>query len=501
MPGGPVAAGDGFSGPGNRFLAYSLAGFAGFGGILFGYDTGVINGIQTMDAFLETFGTLEHGKMVLTTSNQSLVVSILSAGTFFGALLAGPCADRLGRRWGIVASSVLFMLGVGLQLVTHWGVFVTGRVICGLGVGLISCLAPMYQGETCPKAIRGFVIGLYQWCITFGILLAAIINNFMAQRKGDSGWKIVIALQFIWASILIGGMCYLPETPRHLSLKGRDEAAKNSLSRLTGLHGDDLEAEYAIMLEGLQGEAALGASSYKELFSRGPDRMWLRTFTGIGIQAFQQLTGINFIFYYGTTFFKQSGIQDPFIISIVTNVVNVVSTIPGILVIDRVGRRKMLLTGAIAMCICEYIVAAVGMTVCAEVFPSRLRAKGMSLSIASNWLWNFGIGYATPYLVNKSTPEVKTAGLGVKVFLIWGTTCMGCVLFTYLCVAETKGLSLEQVDELYRNSSIVRSNQYRKVILAQSGAHKAGDVESPAYVFGRDVKVGEEDMLEDVSKE
>ncbi|KAJ9090948.1 hypothetical protein QFC20_007778 [Naganishia adeliensis] len=542
MPGGPVAAGDGFSGPGNKFLAYSLAGFAGFGGILFGYDTGVINGIQTMDAFLETFGTLENGKRVLTTSNQSLVVSILSAGTFFGALLAGPCADRLGRRWGIVASSVLFMLGVGLQLVTNWGVFVTGRVICGLGVGLISCLAPMYQGETCPKAIRGLVIGLYQWCITIGILLAAIINNFMAERKDNSGWKIVIALQFIWAAILIGGMCYLPETPRHLSLKGRHAAAKHSLSRLTGLHGDELEAQYAVMLEGLEAEAAMGASSYKELFSRGPDRMWLRTFTGIAIQAFQQLTGINFIFYYGTTFFKQSGIKDPFIISIVTNVVNVVnvvSTIPGILVIDRIGRRKMLLTGAIAMCICEYIVAAVGMTqggenadgsvnltahrvliafvciyiaffascwgpipwsVCAEVFPSRLRARGMSLSVASNWLWNFGIGYATPYLVNKSTSEVKTAGLGVKVFLIWGTTCMGCVLFTYFCVAETKGLSLEQVDELYRNSSIVRSNQYRQVILAQSDTHR-GDVESPAYIAGRDAKVGEEEMFEDVGKE
>ncbi|KAJ9121995.1 hypothetical protein QFC24_004578 [Naganishia onofrii] len=497
MAGGPVSAGGGFSGSGSKFLTFALAAFAGFGGILFGYDTGVINGIQGMEAWLDVFGTDVDGKKVLTTSAQSLVVSILSAGTFFGALLAGPCADLLGRRMGIIASSVLFSLGVGLQLITNWGAFITGRVICGLGVGLISCLAPMYQGETCPKKIRGLVIGLYQWCITIGILLAAIVNNFMEKRQGNSGWRIVIALQFAWAAILITGMLFLVETPRYLSVKGRHDAAKHSLSRLTGLHGDELEVEYAVLREGLEAEAAQGAASYKELFSRGPDRMWLRTFTGIAIQGFQQLTGINFIFYFGTTFFKQSGIDDPFVISIVTNVVNVVSTIPGILVIDRLGRRKMLLAGAVVMCVCEYIVAAVGMTV---IFPSRLRAKGMSLSVASNWLWNFGIGYATPYLVNKSTPEIKTAGLGVKVFLIWGSTCMGCVLFTYFFVAETKALSLEQVDELYRHSSIIRSNQYRQVILAQQAQHAIDNVVTAPYMTDRDAKFGEDEMVEVSSK-
>ncbi|KAJ9096824.1 hypothetical protein QFC21_005095 [Naganishia friedmannii] len=549
MPGGPVSAGGGFSGSGSKVLTFGLAAFAGFGGILFG-------GIQGMEAWLEVFGTTVDGKKVLTTSSQSLVVSILSAGTFFGALLAGPCADLLGRRMGIIASCVLFSLGVGLQLVTNWGAFITGRVICGLGVGLISCLAPMYQGETCPRNIRGLVIGLYQWCITIGILVAAIVNNFMEKRQGNSGWRIVIALQFAWAAILITGMFFLVETPRYLSVKGRHDAAKHSLSRLTGLYGDELEVEYAVLREGLEAEAAQGAASYKELFSRGPDRMWLRTFTGIAIQGFQQLTGINFIFYFGTTFFKQSGIDDPFVISIVTNVVNVVSTIPGILIIDRLGRRKMLLAGAVVMCVCEYIVAAVGMTqggenadgsvnltaqrvliafVCiyiaafastwgpipwtrpvlrrliraridmvafesSAVFPSRLRAKGMSLSVASNWLWNFGIGYATPYLVNKSTPEIKTAGLGVKVFLIWGSTCMGCVLFTYFFVMEAKSLSLEQVDELYRNSSAIRSNQYRQVILAQHARHATDSVVTAPYMADRDAKLGEDELLEVSSK-
>jgi sugar porter (SP) family MFS transporter len=459
-----------------------------------------------MDAWVEVFGTVIDGKKVLTTNNQSLVVSILSAGTFFGALLAGPCGDALGRRWGIVAACAVFCVGIGLQLSLNWAAFVVGRVIAGLGVGLISCLAPMYQSETSPKAWRGLVMGLYQWSITIGILLSSIVNNFMSTRTDNSGWMSVISIQFAWAAIMVGGMIYLPETPRHLCTKGRHDRAKAALARITALSGEELEQEYQILREGLEAEAPVTASSYRELFSRGEQRMWLRTLTGVLIQACQQLTGINFIFYFGTVFFKSSGVSNPFVISIITNVVNVVCTIPGILVIDKIGRRSLLFWAAIAMSVCEFIVAAVGMTegqvaadgtvnlvaqrvliaficlyiaafaafwgpipwvVCAEVFPSRLRAKGMSLAVASNWLWNFAIGYATPYLVNKSTPEMKTAGLGVKVFLIWGSTCAGCALFTFFFVAETKGLSLEQVDELYKNSSIVRSNAYRKVILAQ----------------------------------
>jgi sugar porter (SP) family MFS transporter len=451
----------------------------------------------------------------------------------------------------MIASCVVFSLGVGVSGLTHmrssdalaltsqlqlsssWAAFVFGRVVAGLGVGLISCLSPMYQSETSPAAWRGLVIGLYQWSITIGILLAAIVNNSMATKTDDSGWRIVIALQFVWAGILIAGMFWLPETPRHLALKGKDEAAKASLRRITALDSDDLETEYQILLEGLSAEAALGTSSYKDLFTGGPERMWMRTLTGTLIQAMQQLTGINFIFYYGTTFFKQSGISDPFVISIVTNVVNVVMTLPGIFSIDRAGRRPMLLFGAIGMCVCEYIVAGVGMAVgsdnlaaqrvliafvciyiaffastwgpipwcvCAEVFPSRLRAKGMSLSVASNWLWNFGIGYATPYLVNASTPEVKTAGLGVKVFLIWGSTCLACIAFTYLLVAETKGLTLEEVDELYRNSSIVRSNAYRKKLLAAHADHQQDVHARIAETHGQDAiqTATEDEIKEDI---
>ncbi len=204
----------------------------------------------------------------------------------------------------------------------------------------------------------------------------------------------------------------------------------------------------------------------------------------------------SFIFYYGTTFFKNSGISDPFLITVVTNVVNVGMTVPGMWAIEKVGRRHLLLIGAAGMLVCEYLIAVIGVTistsniagqrvlialvciyialfastwgpiawvVTGEIFPLNIRAKAMSLSVASNWLWNFGIGYATPYLVN---PGKGHADLGVKVFFIWGSTCLGCLIFTYFCVPETKGLSLEQIDIMYANTTPIHSVSYRKTLLA-----------------------------------
>jgi len=192
-----------------------------------------------------------------------------------------------------------------------------------------------------------------------------------------------------------------------------------------------------------------------------------------------------------TTFFQNSGIRNPFIITIATNVVNVGMTVPGILAVDRAGRRKLLLIGAAGMMICEYIVAIVGVTVSStniagqhvliafvciyiaffastwgpiawvvigEIFPLNIRGKAMSMSAASNWFWNFVIGFATPYMVDSLPGD---AHLGSKVFFIWGTTCLGCLLFTYFFIPETKGLSLEQVDILYQNTTPIRSSRYR----------------------------------------
>jgi len=368
-----------------------------------------------------------------------------------------------------------------------------------VSVSAFSTLVPMYQSECAPKWIRGAVVGLYQWGITFGILFAAIFNNATKNRPNHSSYRIPIAIQFIWAAILAFGMFLLPESPRWLIKKHRDADAAHALSRLTSLHPEDPEvtAELDEIRLNLKHEEALGESSYLVCFRSSDNRILFRTLTGIFIQAWQQLTGINFIFYYGTTFFTNAGIKNPFLISIATSTVNVGMTLPGIWGVERFGRRRLLLVGAVGMTICEFIIAIVGSTTSAsnqsaqsaevafvciyiaffastwgpiawvvtgEIFPLNIRAKAMSLSVASNWLWNFGIGYATPYLVD---PGAGNADLGTKVFYIWGSTCLGCVIFAYFCIPETKGLSLEQIDLLYRNVAPVHSVSFRKRLVAE----------------------------------
>ena len=298
--------------------------------------------------------------------------------------------------------------------------------------------------------------------------------------------------------------------------KHRDAEAARSLSRLTSLSVDDPEvtAELDEIRLHLKREEELGKGSYMDCFRASDNRILLRTLTGIFIQAWQQLTGVNFIFYFGTTFFTNAGIKNPFLISIATSTVNVGMTLPGIWGVERFGRRSLLLVGAIGMTICEFIIAIVGSTtkasnqsaqsvsvafvciyiaffastwgpvtwvVTGEIFPLKIRAKAMSLSVASNWLWNFAIAYCSmffslscfyhvlmpsiaPYLVDSGPGNLD---LGTNVFYIWGSTCFGCIVFAYFCIPETKGLSLEQIDLLYRNVAPVNSVSFRKRLLAE----------------------------------
>ncbi|KIP08805.1 hypothetical protein PHLGIDRAFT_87669 [Phlebiopsis gigantea 11061_1 CR5-6] len=507
MAGGPIASGPGLGANAgkNKFSGILMVSFAAFAGILFGYDTGTIAGITAMKDWLRLFGEpstdlVNHPTgYAITSSQQSLVTSILSAGTFFGALAGASIADRVGRRGGVFIATAVFSAGVALQTGCHqWAAFVVGRVLAGLGVGLISTLIPMYQSECAPKWIRGAVVSGYQWAITIGLLLASVINNATKDRDDHSAWRIPTGIQLIWAFILTVGMLWLPESPRFLIKQGRDADAAKALSRLTALDPSDPEVEVELndIRANLREEQELGESSYADCFKASHNKIALRTLSGIFIQAWQQLTGINFIFYYGTSFFTHAGIKNPFLTQVATGVVNVFMTIPGMWGIERFGRRPLLIWGAVVMCICEYLVAIIGVTisvqnssgqkalvalvciyiaafactwgpiawvVIGEIYPLNVRAKAMSLAAASNWLWNFGIGYATPYLVNTGPGN---AGLEVKVFFIWGSTCACCVIFSYFCIPETKGLSLEQIDLLYQNSTPITSTRYRRELIA-----------------------------------
>jgi len=310
------------------------------------------------------------------------------------------------------------------------------------------------------------------------LLIAAIVDNATKDRNDTGSYRIPIAVQFAWVIILVAGLVFLPETPRYLIKKGQPEKAARALSRLRRLPADHpgLVEELAEIVANHEYELTLGKATYIDCFK---GNLGIRLATGCGLQALQQLTGVNFIFYYGTSYFTNSGIQNPFTITLITSCINVASTFPGLYLVESWGRRPLLMMGAIGMCVCQFIVAITGTVagtenlaaqkaliaficiyifffasswgpcawvVTGEIFPLKVRAKSLSMTTASNWLLNWAIAYSTPYIVGTGPGD---ANLGSKVFFIWGGCCFICIAFIYFMVYETKGLALEQVDELY----------------------------------------------------
>lgn len=339
----------------------------------------------------------------------------------------------------------------------------------------------MYQSEMAPKWIRGTLVCAYQLSITIGLLSASIINIITSHINSSASYRIPLGLQLLPALVITAGLLILPETPRFLVMKGRKEEAGISLSRLRRLditHPALIEELHEIIANH-QYELTLGDNSWKEIFV-GTPHLARRTFTGCGLQMLQQLTGINFIMYYSTTFFGGVGVNSPYTKSLIINIINVVSTFPGLIVIESWGRRKLLMIGAIGMASCQLLIASfttaagddlksvqqtilivfcslnifffasswgpVVWVVTSEIYPLKVRAKAMSISTASNWILNFGIAYSTPFMVDGGPGN---AGFGPKVFFIWGAFCVFAVFFVWFMVYETSKISLEQIDEMY----------------------------------------------------
>ena len=306
--------------------------------------------------------------------------------------------------------------------------------------------------------------------LNVGAVIAAVVDNATKNRQSHASWRIPISIQFVWAFVIAVGMIFLPESPRWLIKKGRDEDAARSLSRLTSLPPDhpDVQAELDESHLSFEQEKALGEASYLDCFRSNNNRTRFRTLTGIFLTALNQLTGISFIFYYGTVFFMSSGVQNPFEVQIACTTILAGMILPGMWGVEKFGRRRLLLVGSACMCVCQFLAGIVGVTVpttnpagskalvslacifiafyalawapvtgvlLSEIFPLNVRAKAMSLAIASGWAWNFGIGYSVPYMINK---EPGSAGLGVKVFFIWGSACAVCVAFIYFVIPEVR---------------------------------------------------------------
>ncbi|KAH6676663.1 general substrate transporter [Halenospora varia] len=488
--------------------AYLMCAFASFGGIFFGFDSGYISGVMGMNYFIHLYTGLpippaDASKEVLKAFalpawKKSLITSILSAGTFFGALIAGDLADWIGRRTTIIAGCGIFIVGVILQTAsTALGLLVAGRLIAGFGVGFVSAIIILYMSEIAPKKVRGAIVSGYQFCITIGILLAACVDYGTQNRLDTGSYRIPIAIQMLWAIILAVGLFLLPESPRYFVKKGNLEMAAKVLTRLRGEpEGSEyIQQELAEIVANHEYELSVIPQSgyfgsWMACFTGGlrkPSSNLRRTILGTSLQMMQQWTGINFIFYFGTTFFQALGtIKNPFLIGLVTTLVNVCSTPLSFWTIERFGRRTIMIVGALGMLICEFIVGIVGVTagresqhndaavqsqiafICiyifffattwgpgawvliGEIFPLPIRSRGVGLSTASNWLWNCIIAVITPYMVGTEKGE---ANMGSKVFFVWGSLCTACFVYAYILIPETKGLSLEQVDRMLEETS------------------------------------------------
>jgi len=311
---------------------------------------------------------------VISARDQSLVTSILSAGTFFGSIMAGDIADIIGRRWTIIGGSAIFCVGGVLETAsTGLGMMVAGRIIAGFGVGFISAIIILYMSEIAPKKVRGALVSGYQLFITIGILLANCVVYATENRDDSGSYRIPIAVQFLWALFLALGLFLLPESPRFYVKKGKlAEAAK----ALASVRGQPMESEY------IQDELAeIIANNEYELsvipqttYWRSWGDCWTgsltnggsnvrRTLLGVMLQMMQQLTGVNFIFYFGNVFFKSLGtIKNTFLISLITSLVNTCSTPISFYTIEKFGRRTLLIWGAAGMVVAQFIVAIVGST-------------------------------------------------------------------------------------------------------------------------------------------
>ncbi|KAF2786002.1 general substrate transporter [Melanomma pulvis-pyrius CBS 109.77] len=468
---------------------YLLCVFAAFGGILFGYDSGYISGLTGQDPGFGDSSDAYNGYLY-DTWQKSLITSILSAGTFFGALFAGSLADWIGRRSTIIAGCGVFSVGVAMQVAsTTIALLVPGRLIAGVGVGFVSAVIILYMSEVAPKAVRGAIVSGYQFCITIGLLLAAVVDQTMHDDLSSRSYRVPMAIQFLWALILAAGLFFLPESPRYHVKKDRLDAAAGALSTLRGQPVDSeyIKNELSELVASYRYEQENMQANWLDCFRGGlkdSSSNLRRVLLGMALQMMQQWTGVNFIFYYGTTFFQQVGIKNAFLIAMITTAVNVLSTPISFWTIEKFGRRTLLIYGAVGMALCEFLIAIVGVAthanthtstasgyvliiftcfyifffastwgpaawvVIGEIFPLPIRAKGVALSTASNWLWNFVIGQITPYMVDKGY-----ANMGTNVFWVWGSTCTLCVVFAYFLVPETKGLSLEQVDRMLHETN------------------------------------------------
>ena len=440
-----------------------IAAVAAVGGLLFGFDTGVIAGAMLFIVPEFHLGPAEQG----------LVVSAVTFGALFGALVGGTSSDTIGRRWTNIAAGLCFVAGsIFSALAPNVEVLIASRVLIGLAIGLTSVAAPMYIAELSPPRNRGKLVSLFQLAITIGILVSYLVDRALAP---DHAWRWMLGLAFIPGALLVIGMIAMPESPRWLLKTGAEKAARQALSLVRP--ANEIEAEVTAIHEDLEHNRP---AAWNELLMPG---LRPALIVGVGLAVLQQVTGINTIIYYAPQIFQKAGLDSATTALAATagiGVINVLSTLIAIWLVDRVGRKPLLLAGLVGMTLS---LAALGVAqrfgstfdvnqqlvgpitvgfiglyiVCfafslgpvvwlmiSEIFPNRARARAAGISTAANWTANF--------LVSLSFPVLQ-ATMGSSLWFLYAAMGVAAFIFIVRWVPETRGKSLEDISRQWRTAT------------------------------------------------
>ena len=437
---------------GHRFKTTYILGISfisALGGYLFGFDFAVISGALpflqkdfALDAYWEGFAT-----------------GSLALGAILGCLIAGWIADKYGRRQGLLVSALIFAVSsLAMALSPSRDIFILSRFCAGIGVGMASMLSPMYIAEISPAHLRGRMVAINQLTIVIGILFTNLINYSLRNIGGDA-WRWMFGLGFIPSALFFIGALWLPESPRWLVKAGKEAIASRILAKI----GDDGFAKQSLseIQRSLQG---ITKTNYADVFKKG---VMPAVLVGIGLAVFQQLCGINTVFNYAPRIFESIGASqdDQLLQTVFIGGVNLLVTILAMLLIDKVGRKPLMLIGAAGLAVLYIIVvqmlsvqspkvswfllAAIGMygvslapvtwVLISEIFPNKVRGEATSIAVISLWVAYFILVFTFPVIFEK---------LQDKSFYIYAAVCIAGLAFVWLKVRETKGKTLEELEQI-----------------------------------------------------
>ena len=445
---------------------------AALGGILFGYDTAVISGTTTDVALQFNLNDISKG----------WYVGCALVGSIIGVAVAGMLSDFLGRKKTMLIASVLFSVSaIGCCLCAGIDDLVIYRIIGGLGIGIVSIVSPIYISEISPAKIRGTMVSLYQLAVTMGLLLAYLINFIILKNSGisaftgffkwifaDELWRGMLGSETVVTLLFFLVIFFIPESPRWLIVKGKDERAMKIFRRLKSEESGALE-EYSLTKASIAGEVKSEWSALKE---KGIVKAVL---IGSSIAILGQFMGVNAVLYYGPDIFADAGLaaEDSSFSTVLVGLVNMLTTVLAVFIIDKVGRKKLIYFGVSSMILCLiaiglifalggggilllvffllYIfsqaisISAVVFVLLSEMYPNRVRGIAMSIAGLALWVGTYLIGQFTPWCMTNLTP----AGT----FFLFAVMCIPYMLIMWKKVPETTGKTLEEIEAYWKNKN------------------------------------------------